>query len=150
MQPRYAPMLFLPSLSSDDFITVANVPQDEAVAFIEFFDKQVESKRKLGHNPSDNASGDLYEEYKGNLNLKALVEDESLGDLVETLSHSTIPKQRGRRAVFVDVENDVIAVGTTVVYNQNWAMRAVSDPTVMTTVLEAVEDASDALAIAVG
>ena len=140
MQPTYAPMLFLPSLSSDEFITIANVPQDEATAFIGFFDSQVAAKRKLGNNPAPVA--ELLEEFKGNLNLKALVADESLGNLVEVLTTSTIPKQRGRRAVFVDVENDVIAVGTTVVYNQNWAMRGVSDASVLTTVLDAVADAA--------
>lgn len=140
MQPKYAPMLFLPSLSSDDFITIANVPQDEANAFVEFFDTQVAAKRKLGNNATPVA--ELLEEFKGNLNLAALVEDESLGDFVEVLSKSTIPKQRGRRAVFVDVENDFIAVGTTVVYNQNWAMRGVSDASVLTTVLDAVAEAA--------
>lgn len=138
MQVRYAPMLFLPSLSSEDYITIANIPQDEAEDYVEFFDSKVEENRRM--KPNQLGSGELLEEFKGNLNLAALVEDESLGELVTALSTSNIPGQRGRRAVFVDVENDTIAVGTTVVYNRNWAMKGVSDQSVLTTVLNAVAE----------
>jgi hypothetical protein len=140
MQQKYAPMLFLPSLLSDEFINIANIQQEEAVALVGFFDSQVAAKRRLGHNP--NPVAELLEEFKGNLNLEALVEDTSIEELVETLTVSNLPKQRGRRALFLDVENDVIAIGTTVVYNQNWAMRGVTDPTVLTTVLDAVAEAA--------
>ena len=138
MQPRFPAMLFLPSLLSDEFITVANVPKEEALSYTAAFDAQVETKRRLKHNTT--GSGELLEEFSGNLNLKALVDNETLGDLVEELTLSTIPGARGRRAVFLDVENDTIAVGTTVVYNQNWAMRGVADPSILATVLEAVEE----------
>lgn len=135
-QERFAPVLFLPSLSADEFTTITNVTAEEATAFVAFFDTQVEAKRKLKHNTD--GTGELLEEFKGNLNLEALVEDETLSDLIEVLSVSTIVGQRGRRAVFLDIENDTIAVGTTVIYNQNWAMRGVTDPSILTTVLEAV------------
>ena len=138
MQPEYTPMLFLPSLSSDDFITIANIPYEEAIEYVRFFDGQVADKRKLGNHP--NPVSELLEEFKGKLSLRELVEDGSIADLVEVLSTSTIPKQRGRRAVFVDVENDIIAVGTTVVFNRNWAMRGVSDPSIPAKVLAALED----------
>lgn len=139
---QYAPMLFLPSLRvNDDIITIANVCQDEASSFVKHFDSEVTGNRKLKANAS--ATADHWDVLSGNLNLLALVDDESLGQLVERLSKSDIVGSRGRRAVFVDVENDVLAVGTTVVYNQNWAMLGVSDPSVMTTVLEAVTAAAD-------
>lgn len=138
-EPVYASMLFLPSLKAHgEFINIGNVHWDEALDFIENFNSRVEASRKLKYN--DNATTELVEEFKGNLNLKNLIEEGSLGDLVEALTKSNIPGKRGLRAVFVDVENDTIAVGTAVVYNQNWAMRGVSDASILPRLLEAVAD----------
>jgi hypothetical protein len=141
-QPHYAPTLFLPSLVSDDFIVVANVTREEAEAYVGFFDKMVSEKRKLKSNPS--AVIGSFNDINGKLDLVALLDDESLPDLVESLSVSSLSGQRGRRAVFLDIENDDIGVGTTVIYNANWATQGVGDPTLLGTVLDAVEAAHEA------
>ena len=142
MQTRYAPTLFLPSIESEDFLVVANVSREEATAYAGLFSTLVESKRRMKNN--DNAVDDVFTEITGNLNLISLVNDESLALLVEDLSLSKLKGQRGRRAVFVDIENDYIGVGTTVIYNANWAMKGVADPSLLGTVLDAVEEAQEA------
>lgn len=138
-EPVYAAMLFLPSLTNHgEFINVGPVHQDEAMDFISNFNMRVGASRKIKFN--DESTSDSVEEFKGNLNLKALVEEGSLGDLVEALTKSNIPGKRGLRAVYVDVENDTILVGTTVVYNANWAMLGVEDATILPALLDAVAD----------
>jgi hypothetical protein len=132
--------MFIPSLLSNDFITVMNVQKSEADELAAFFTTQTEGSRKIKDNPD--AIPEHLEYLSGNLNLKTLVEDGGLEDLVETLSVSDLRGKRGRRALFLDVENNVIGVGTTVVYNQNWAITGVADPTVMNTVLSAALDAA--------
>lgn len=137
---QYVPTLLLPSLNSEDYITIVNVTKDEATEFLTDFRTRVESKRRMKDN--QNSTDDVLDTLDGsNLNLKALVADTSIEDLIKTLSRSEIRGARGRRAVFVDVENDILAVGTTVIYNQNWAMTGVLDPSIAGTVLSAVADA---------
>jgi hypothetical protein len=137
----YVPTLLVPSLNSDtDFMTMINVSKEEAIELLTDFDARVAAKRKIGDSPTAPIDGVLDVLEGGNLDLAALVEDESLSVLIETLSTSNIQRARGRRAVFLDVENDVIGVGTTVIYNRNWAMTGVADDSVISQVLAAAGD----------
>lgn len=134
--PTYAPALFLPSLTTNGVIAVHGATKDEALNFIKHFNSDVEAARKVADAP--NATTEPFEFIDGNLGLEALVDGESMSDLVESLALSNVRGARGRRAVFVDIENDTIGVGTTVIYNENRAMRGVSDGTVAGTVFQAV------------
>lgn len=139
---KYAPTLFIPSLLSDTYINVYNCTKGEAISFVEHFNSQVAASRKVAAAP--NAVADVMDFTTGSLNLEALVEDESLSELVTKLSTSELRGQRGRRCVFVDIDSDEIGVGTTVVYNENRAMTGVLDTTVATSILDAVTEAEDA------
>lgn len=137
---QFVQILFLPSLENDDdFITVANVSRYEAEAYIQAFDSLVESKRRLKSNPD--AATESMDVLSGNLKLGqfAITDPDSLGLMLETLSKSNIKGFRGRRAVYLDPNTDTVAVGTTVVYNRNWATKGVSDPSILSTVLNFVE-----------
>lgn len=134
----YVPTLLVPSLNSDtDFMTIINVSKEEAIELLTEFDARVASKRKLGLSPTAPIDGVLDVLDVNNLDLDEMVEDGSLGGLVQALSTSAIPRARGRRAVFLDVENDIIGIGTTVVYNQNWAMPGVLDDSAISQILAA-------------
>lgn len=138
---EYVPTLLLPSLTGDKTITIVNVSKDEAVELLTDFKARVDAKRTIKR--SQPLTDDVLDTLDGsNLNLKALVEDNSLEALLKNLSQSEIPGFRGRRAVFIDVENDIIGVGTTVIYNENWASHGIVDSTIAATVLDAVAEAA--------
>lgn len=140
MNQKYVPTLFLPSLTDNEqYINIYGVTKDEAIAFADFFLTQTEKSRKVASAPTPVT--ETLEFIGGNLDLESLVASESLQELVERLAKSEIRGQKGRRAVFVDIENNEIGVGTTVIYNENRAMKGVTDPSVPVTVLSAVDDA---------
>ena len=124
--------LYLPSLDTrNKVITVDNLSKTEAEAFLNYFDYSVSQKRKLGLNPTrDYGIPSLVQYFTGSIDLQALDDDGELDNLVENLMTSRIPQKRGRRAVLIDAEKGEIGVGTTVVYNQNWAMKGVQDDSI--------------------
>jgi hypothetical protein len=124
--------MFIPSLDDKKTITVDNVTKSEAEAFASFWDFSVTRKRKINRN--DDATPAMVQFFTGNVDLTSLDEDfDELDNLVENLMTSRVPQKRGRRIVIVDTDTNEVGVGTTVVYNQNWAMRGVDDDTVPTT-----------------
>lgn len=115
--------------------------KDEAIELLSDFKARVDTKRTIKR--SQPLTDDVLDALDGsNLDLKGMVEDNSLEPLLVSLGRSEIPGFRGRRAVFIDVENDIIGVGTTVIYNENWASHGIVDPSVAATVLGAVADAA--------
>ena len=136
----FVPTLLIPSLERDEFITVANISESEAREYLEAFAEIVNSKRKIGTAPVGSSTTDNLEVLGGgNLDLASKVIDGTITSLVNDLTMSKIPRARGRRAVYLDVENDIIGVGTTVIYNKNWAMHGVSDDGLVSTVLDFVD-----------
>lgn len=137
MENEYAvPFLLIPSMSNhDEFVTIINVDFDEANIFLEMFNERVETERRIKYVDSTNT--ELFEEFS--MDLKELWEDEKLSALIDAVSISRIPGARGRRAVFIDVENDYMFVGRTVVYNRNWAAMDVTDTSLLKTILDALQ-----------
>lgn len=136
----YARMLFLPSVDNHgETINIVGVSRAEAESLAEWHAALVKTKRKTHENAAGIEALDFLE---GNLELETLADSETLADLVRQLSTSEIPGKRGTRAVYIDVDNDTIAVGTTVIYNQNRAMSGVLDDTLIGTVLDAISEAA--------
>lgn len=138
----YERMLFLPSLDNPGAtINIVGISRDEAIALTDAYDKLVMFKRKTHINAHDVESLDFI---GGSIDLASLADEDSevLADLVRTLGQSEIPKQRGARAVYIDVDGDEIAVGTTVIYNENRAMVGVTDDSVLSVVMDAVLEAT--------
>lgn len=121
--------LYLPSLDTQGkTIQIDNLNKTEAEAFLSFFDYSVKQKRKIGKNTGDGAT---VKYFTGNIDLNVLdTTYDELDNLVENLMTSRIPQKRGRRAVIVDKDGGEIGVGTTVVYNSNWAMNNVTDDSI--------------------
>jgi hypothetical protein len=136
----YAANLYIPSLDRHgDIITIVNPSRAEAQEFVDAFTAKARTARKQGSHPTPVTES--MEFYEGSyLRLKEMVEtdDALLPNLLEKLATADIKNFRGTRAVFLDVENDVIGIGTTVVYNQNWSTAGVPDPSVVKTILDTV------------
>lgn len=130
-------MLLLPSLETEGFIAVANITEDEARQFNAEFESRVSQNRKTKDHANMDYDCESLEIMDGNIDLKAMMDNGKLKTLVETLQVSNIHGARGRRPVFIDVDNGVIGVGQTVVYNRNWAMFGVRDSSVPATILTA-------------
>lgn len=133
--------LFLPSLSSHkETIVIGNVNKSEAEAFLAHWEAQVEANRKLQVSPPSPDPVPSIEYYKGSIDFDAIDQHGELESLFDKLETSDIKKYRGLRPVFVDYENNEVGVGTTVVYNPNWATKGVADPSVVATLLQYATD----------
>ena len=124
-------VLLLPSLHEDRHIIIENLNESEATAFIDTFTLGVLSNRKLS-TPKKQIP-DTYQTYN-------LLDDEEEYfdhlEMAEELAISTVPKHRGRRAVFINYDTNGIIVGTAVVYNKNWAMIGFDDDTLPESILD--------------
>lgn len=135
--------LLLPSLSTHgETVLIHGVTKSEAADYLERWDERVSNERRIGHNDEEIDSS--MEFYSG-LNFERLSEAEVIEDLVGFLSTSRIAKKRGLRAVWLDEDAGEIGVGTTVVYNRNWAMNGVADETIVDSLLRAAAEASAVL-----
>lgn len=131
--------LFLPSLSKHkESIIIANLNKSEAEVFLDFWETQVVASRKLQVSPANPTGEDIpaMEYFKGSINFDSIDQAGELETFLEKLETSDIKKYRGLRPLFVDYENNEVGVGTTVIYNPNWATQKVSDPSVVATLLQ--------------
>lgn len=136
-------ILLLPSLERDDAtISIDNISKAEAEEFLANFDARVTKSRRLGANPE--AVPHAMEFFSGSLDIAGLIADEEIDPLIETLGLSKLHAKRGRRAVYIDPDNNEVGVGTTVIYNRNWAMRGVEDASVAPYLLTLVAEDADA------
>lgn len=118
-------LLFLPSLEEKRFIRMEDVSVTEAKEFIAAFDAKLQATRKL-KSPVKSTPDSALEYYI----LSNLI-DYDLDEIVEVLIEADIPGTRGSRAVFIDVDTDLILVGTSIVYSRNWATMNVLDDTIV-------------------
>lgn len=132
-------VLSLPVLSTVGNPILAYMSKHEAIDLIENFADRVRSSRKLSKN--DSLIDDTYFQVTVSADFDTPMcfgVDELLADLAE----SKIPTLRGERPVFIELNDDYSAtsinviVGTSVVYNRNWAALGVVD----TSVIDTIED----------
>ncbi|QDJ96552.1 hypothetical protein Xoosp13_366 [Xanthomonas phage Xoo-sp13] len=129
-------VLLIPSLQDQTrFITITDLSRDEAAAFIKEFTARVKAERKIKNTPAKNQTVDDFIEY----NLVEGLDSFLIDDVFDLLKTSTVVGARGNRAVFLDEDSDTILVGSTVVYNKNWAMVGFVDDTIVDTLLN-IED----------
>lgn len=131
-------ILLLPSLEKHGtFITIFPVSVNEAMRFVEDYDHMVLCTRKVADfsDISADVSHDLLEflEFDASNNrshfvLAHVVEDE--------LKVSKIPGARGLRPVYINMDENFIGYGTTVIYNENRAMKGVLDQTIAAKLVE--------------
>lgn len=132
--------LYLPSLEGKKFIEVSNVSQAEAATLVAEFDKRVEAKRKMHNLNQETASMVFYGNQLNSVDYDSVeLNDEPEKQVAEQLYLSNFVGVRGARAVFVELDADLIegyvkslvGIGTTVVYNDNRATSGFSDPNVL-------------------
>lgn len=132
-----ASLMYIPSLDEHGvFMSVASATRDEAIELADAFTARTLKRRKT-HQLGPVESLDFLT-VQG---LDILAGTDEMMELVEKLSVSEIPKQRGLRIVYLDVDAGEIAVGTTVIYNINRAMTGVVDGTIAATVFDAIVQA---------
>lgn len=119
--------LFLPSLTEKKFHVVSDVTLAEASTFMQDFTNHVADNRKTKNNGATCAEPIVFTNI---IDFDDLLYFEP-EDLANSLNIAKTPGTRGARAVFVDADNDVFAVGTTVVYNKNWATLNFDDDTII-------------------
>jgi hypothetical protein len=131
-------ILFMPSLKERKFFEIRNVNLDDATEFVKSFTAQVKVSHKTkdnGDNASDfvvyNGMIDL-DEYDGGVDF---LEENDMYGLADILQIADTVGTRGARAVFVQ-DDGTFAVGTTVVYNRNWATTNFDDKSVLDKVRE--------------
>lgn len=123
-------IMLLPSLEEKRLIRLDDISQTEAELFMKNFEDRVVASRQL-KTPSATIN-DAYQVYR----LVDNLEDYDIDEMLHELADSVVPRQRGLRAVFVDVESNTIVVGTTIVYSANWAMIHVDDAGIAETILD--------------
>lgn len=149
--------LYLPSLEEKRFIVLSNISQTEALQQAEEFTNRVKSSRRLKGESDTGVDDDMIFytntfDFSGFQGFDPVTLSEFIMALLENLSISDIAGTRGARAIFLDLEKNIFGIGTTVVYNRNWATLNVFDDTVEEKVklilnefdlLEEEEDMSD-------
>jgi hypothetical protein len=123
-------IMLLPSLEEKRHIRLESISQTEAELFIKNLEERVKASRNL--NTPAKSIPDAFQIYR----LLSDLQDYDIEDILEDLSESDVPRQRGIRAVFIDEETDTIIVGTTLVYSDKWAMVGVDDDTLPDQILE--------------
>jgi acyl carrier protein len=127
-------LLILPSLvTAGEFINIHPISLEEATELVNDFTKRVESQRKTKIHTEYDEDTDHIEFYHNVIDFsqmdKETIEDpDQVQYEINSLATSTIPTKRGTRAVFISA--GAIGVGTTVVFNQNWATMNFSDYTI--------------------
>jgi hypothetical protein len=131
--------LFLPSLVAKKFLEIKNLSLAEATEFCNNFTARVKEKRKVKQAGADDTNLIIISDYLHTHPGYALVDDLDESEFFDVLAISTTSGVRGARPVFVDLERNVVGVGTTVVYNQNWASVNFDDNTLLATLDEYFE-----------
>lgn len=127
-------ILILPSLENHGrLIDIRSISISEANHFLNNFNTDVLKLRKCKIANTYDSTDDInhMEFYHNVINLSQLKSNTDFASMnsdVEELTKSTIPKTRGIRALFVSPT--VVGIGTTVIYNKNWATTNFSDHTV--------------------
>lgn len=135
---NYASVMYIPSLTEHGvYLTIANATHEEAEEFAAAFTEKVEGARKTA-SAKNAVSESIDFVTVGGLDDLMEEEDGRIEALIEKLSVSDLPGQRGLRIVYIDIDAGEIGVGTTVVYNQNRAMTGVSDSTIAATIFAAL------------
>lgn len=119
--------LYLPSFEEKKFVKIGPLNQTEADAYCRFFVEKIkETKKVVDHGSTDS---DMI--YFGNFNeVQNLIDIVEMGDdngndvefsIVTLLGTSKTKNVRGIRPVYIDIYENLIGIGSTVIYNKNWA-----------------------------
>ena len=120
--------LFLPSLTEKKFHKISDVTLEEATNFMKDFTQRIVANHKIKNTGNATHEPTVYH---GLIDLDSF--DESIAeDIASSIKIANTPGVRGARAVYVE-ENGTFAVGTTVVYNRNWATIGFDDDTILDT-----------------
>lgn len=137
-------VLLVPSLETHGrFLAIHDISVDEAKVLARDFTNHVVSNRKTKNYDATIDVVDDIEFFHNIVDFSQMqIADDSdaaaLENELQALKVSNTRGVRGLRAVFVS-KAGIIGVGTTVVYNPNWATKNYSDPDMMT-VLEDIQD----------
>lgn len=139
--------LLLPSLEEKRFIHAATVSQSEACVFAKRFTDDVKASRKLKAAADDDEYDNItFYSNHVDLSIVAVSEDnvrmgtadsgdyevlQNLIEAIQSLAVSDVQGVRGARVVFVDPKTNTVGVGTTVVYNKNWATLNFEDDNIL-------------------
>ena len=140
-------ILVIPSLEEHGRMIISQpVSIEEAKTLVAEFTARVIATKKVkdaqpihGYN-SDDEVEDI-EFYHNLLRFDQIADDadfEALDHELHELAISKIPKTRGFRPIFISPT--VVGIGTTVIYNKNWATVNFSDDTVAPQLLKLAED----------
>ena len=129
-------VLVLPSILEDGrFLSLVGPTLEEAKQYAQFFeDRILATRRNVRVIDKDEL---LFTEYHGQIHTEdQRVDDGSLQeyfDEVGKLRRCEVRGTRGARALYLDITNNVVAVGTMVVYNPNHATKGFVDGSVAST-----------------
>ena len=139
--------LLLPSLEEKRFINISLVSQAEAIRFTQKFTDDVKASRKLKAADDSGVDDDIIF-YSNFFDLSVLADHVNhlknglssetdismtltLLDAMHSLAVSEVRGVRGARAIFINPETNTVGVGTTVVYNKNWATLNFEDDNIL-------------------
>ena len=120
--------MMIPSLESHGrFMTISNISLAEARKLVSNFITNVVAERKIKTFGDGSHDFDVVRHAVifDNMTERDM---EDINDTIEGLAYSNRPGIRGVRPLFLSTKHNVIAVGTTIVYNKNWASINYSDP----------------------
>jgi len=139
--------LLLPSLEEKRFINISLVSQAEAIRFTQKFTDDVKASRKLKAADDSGVDDDIIF-YSNFFDLSVLADHVNhlknglssetdismtltLLEAMHSLAVSEVRGVRGARAIFINPETNTVGVGTTVVYNKNWATLNFEDDNIL-------------------
>jgi len=140
-------ILSLPQLGArGNPLIIHDISRQDAEGLIKNLAERVKTSRKLKNYPS--AVEDSYFEVNAIGSGTHFVSHDEVY-VIELLAESNIPGLRGERAVFFEADNYLngdpaaFLIGTTVVYNANWATLGVMDLSVIELLEDETYDESD-------
>jgi acyl carrier protein len=126
-------ILVIPSLEEHGRLIISQpVSIAEAKILVNEFNDRVFNSRKIkdGNPDSDDLADDNIEFFHNVIRFDQLnqgTDFDAMDAELEALNNCQVPKTRGFRATFISPTT--IGIGTTVIYNKNWATVNFSDPT---------------------
>lgn len=128
-------LLILPSTEDAHRVyTLLGLTYEEAERFVNDFQVQIRATRR-NVRVLDKDEG-VFTQFIGMMPDEGDIDSDYLTQVAE-LIQCNVRGTRGRRALFIDTRNNVVATGTMIVYNANHATQGFIDPTVVKTLEEA-------------
>mgnify|MGYP001052966966 CR=1 FL=1 len=117
--------LFLPTDTRDNFIVIDGITPLQALNFVNVETKRIVDSKKIKNNSNKVVDDDhMIFVTIANNNEELFLQFWSLSKL----EYSDTPKIRGDRAIYFNETSGIVGMGTTVIYNRNWATIGFDDP----------------------